>query len=172
MSIQLVSRAKARGVLFTPKDVFENKTVAELAEVAVFGSDADAITVLGEIEGGGIGWMPLTPIKRFMFERPGSFQRFNQLLTLELPLGIDRTGVVDTLAAVINHHDMFRSRLVDDQRGPGMAVSAPGTVDVDSLVRRVLVDPAISGADLTAIASGALDDALGRLDPAAGVMAQ
>ncbi|WP_456291402.1 non-ribosomal peptide synthase/polyketide synthase, partial [Rhodococcus erythropolis] len=172
MSIQLVSRAKARGVLFTPKDVFENKTVAELAEVAVFGSDADAITVLAEIEGGGIGWMPLTPIKRFMFERPGSFQRFNQLLTLELPLGIDRTGVVDTLAAVINHHDMFRSRLVDDQRGPGMAVSAPGTVDVDSLVRRVLVDPAISGADLTAIASGALDDALGRLDPAAGVMAQ
>ncbi|RAL30732.1 non-ribosomal peptide synthetase, partial [Rhodococcus sp. AQ5-07] len=172
MSIQLVSRAKARGVLFTPKDVFENKTVAELAEVAVFGSDADAITVLAEIVGGGIGWMPLTPIKRFMFERPGSFQRFNQLLTLELPLGIDRTGVVDTLAAVINHHDMFRSRLVDDQRGPGMAVSAPGTVDVDSLVRRVLVDPAISGADLTAIASGALDDALGRLDPAAGVMAQ
>ncbi|MCD2156620.1 non-ribosomal peptide synthase/polyketide synthase, partial [Rhodococcus cerastii] len=172
MSIQLVSRAKARGVLFTPKDVFENKTVAELAEVAVFGSDADAITVLTEIEGGGIGWMPLTPIKRFMFERPGSYQRFNQLLTLELPLGIDRTGVVETLTAVIDHHDMFRSRLVDDQRGPGMAVSAPGTVDVDGLVRRVQVDPAIADTELTAIASGALDDALGRLDPAAGVMAQ
>ncbi|MGF0253978.1 non-ribosomal peptide synthase/polyketide synthase, partial [Rhodococcus erythropolis] len=172
MSIQLVSRAKARGVLFTPKDVFENKTVAELAEVAVFGSDADAITVLAEIEGGGIGWMPLTPIKRFMFERPGSYQRFNQLLTLELPLGIDRTGVVETLTAVIDHHDMFRSRLVDDQRGPGMAVSAPGTVDVDGLVRRVQVDPAIADTELTAIASGALDDALGRLDPAAGVMAQ
>uniref|UniRef100_UPI001C4DDCD2 non-ribosomal peptide synthase/polyketide synthase n=1 Tax=Rhodococcus qingshengii TaxID=334542 RepID=UPI001C4DDCD2 len=172
MSIQLVSRAKARGVLFTPKDVFENKTVAELAEVAVFGSDADAITVLAEIEGGGIGWMPLTPIKRFMFERPGSYQRFNQLLTLELPLGIDRTGVVETLTAVIDHHDMFRSRLVDDQRGPGMAVSAPGTVDVDGSVRRVQVDPAIADTELTAIASGALDDALGRLDPAAGVMAQ
>ncbi|MBJ7480741.1 non-ribosomal peptide synthase/polyketide synthase, partial [Rhodococcus sp. (in: high G+C Gram-positive bacteria)] len=172
MSIQLVSRAKARGVLFTPKDVFENKTVAELAEVAVFGSDADAVTVLAEIEGGGVGWMPLTPIKRFMFERPGSYQRFNQLLTLELPLGIDRTGVVETVTAVIDHHDMFRSRLVDDQRGPGMAVSAPGTVDVDSLVRRVQVDPAISGTELTNIASGALDDALGRLDPAAGVMAQ
>ncbi|MER2161285.1 non-ribosomal peptide synthase/polyketide synthase, partial [Rhodococcus sp. (in: high G+C Gram-positive bacteria)] len=172
MSIQLVSRAKARGVLFTPKDVFENKTVAELAEVAVFGSDADAVTVLAEIEGGGVGWMPLTPIKRFMFERPGSYQRFNQLLTLELPLGIDRTGVVETLTAVIDHHDMFRSRLVDDQRGPGMAVSAPGTVDVDSLVRRVQVDPAISGTELTNIASGALDAALGRLDPAAGVMAQ
>ncbi|MDV8070277.1 non-ribosomal peptide synthase/polyketide synthase, partial [Rhodococcus sp. IEGM 1366] len=172
MSIQLVSRAKARGVLFTPKDVFENKTVAELAEVAVFGSDADAITVLAEIEGGGIGWMPLTPIKRFMFERPGSYQRFNQLLTLELPLGIDRTGVVETLTAVIDHHDMFRSRLVNDQRGPGMAVSAPGTVDVDGSVRRVQVDPAIADTELTAIASGALDDALGRLDPAAGVMAQ
>ncbi|MDI9916925.1 non-ribosomal peptide synthetase [Rhodococcus sp. IEGM 1379] len=182
MSIQLVSRAKGRGILFSPKDVFENKTVAALAEVAVFGSDADAATVLAEIEGGGTGWMPLTPIERFMFERPGSYQRFNQLLTLELPQGIDRTGVVETLTAVIDHHDMFRSRLVagrrpqdglvDDQRGPGMSVSAPGTVDADALVRRVSVDPAVAEAELSAIASGALDDALGRLNPAAGVMAQ
>ncbi|MCJ0905033.1 amino acid adenylation domain-containing protein [Rhodococcus sp. ARC_M6] len=172
MSIQLVSRAKGRGILFSPKDVFENKTVAALAEVAVFGSDADAATVLSEIEGGGTGWMPLTPIERFMFERPGSYQRFNQLLTLELPKGIDRTGVVETLTAVIDHHDMFRSRLVEDQRGPGMSVSEPGTVDADALVRRVSVDPAVAEAELTAIASGALDDALGRLNPAAGVMAQ
>ncbi|MCD2100544.1 phosphopantetheine-binding protein, partial [Rhodococcus rhodochrous] len=34
VSIQLVSRAKARGVVFTPRDVFERRSVAGLAEVA------------------------------------------------------------------------------------------------------------------------------------------
>ncbi|KAA0022470.1 non-ribosomal peptide synthetase [Antrihabitans cavernicola] len=40
VSIQLVSRAKARGLVFTPQDVFECKTVAELLKAAVL-AEAD-----------------------------------------------------------------------------------------------------------------------------------
>ncbi|TQC38943.1 amino acid adenylation domain-containing protein, partial [Rhodococcus sp. WS4] len=53
VSIQLVSRAKARGVVFSPRDVFERKTVAGLAEVAVLTEDAGDAVVLEELPGGG-----------------------------------------------------------------------------------------------------------------------
>ncbi|MBF6303224.1 hypothetical protein IU459_37940, partial [Nocardia amamiensis] len=86
VSIQLVSRAKARGVVFTPRHVFEQRTVAGLAAVAETAEAAEASAVtLAEPPGGGIGAMPLTPVVRFMAERRGSFGRFNQTLALELP---------------------------------------------------------------------------------------
>ena len=54
MSIQLVARAKAAGVILTPRDVFERKTVAGLAAVAPSASAADVV-VLDELPGGGVG---------------------------------------------------------------------------------------------------------------------
>ncbi|MGW5289903.1 non-ribosomal peptide synthetase, partial [Rhodococcus pyridinivorans] len=168
MSIQLVSRAKARGVVFTPRDVFEQKTVAALAEVASFGDGAEGTTELAELDGGGIGWMPLTPIARFMVERPGGFDRFTQNSVLEVPAGAERTDVVRTLAAVIDRHDALRSTLVYDSRGWGMSVAEPGTVDVDALLTRVGVDPAADLDTVVATASAELDVALGKLRPADG----
>ena len=47
MSIQLVTRAKAAGVVITPRDVFERKTVAALAEVADRGGRRDAVALRG-----------------------------------------------------------------------------------------------------------------------------
>ncbi|MFF1947061.1 amino acid adenylation domain-containing protein, partial [Rhodococcus qingshengii] len=172
MSIQLVSRAKARGVVFAPSDVFESKTVAALAEVAKYAADVEAAVVLEELPGGGVGWMPLTPIERFMVERGGSYNRFTQTMTLELPLGVHRTDIVRTLAAVVDHHDMFRSRLISDGRGWGMSVSEPGTVDVEDLLSRVDVDAAADESTIVLTASKGLDEALGRLNPADGVMVQ
>lgn len=173
MSIQLVSRAKARGVVFAPSDVFESKTVAALAEVAKYAADVEAAVVLEELPGGGVGWMPLTPIERFMVERGGSYNRFTQTMTLELPLGVQRADIVRTLAAVVDHHDMFRSRLISDGRGwGGMSVSEPGTVDVEDLLSRVDVDAAADESTIVLTASKGLDEALGRLNPADGVMVQ
>ncbi|MFD4433511.1 amino acid adenylation domain-containing protein, partial [Nocardia sp. NPDC058497] len=98
VSIQLVSRAKARGVLFTPRHVFEQRTVSGLASVAETADVAAAAAVtLAELPGGGVGEMPLTPVVRFMAERSGSFGRFNQTMALELPVGIDRAGIAATV---------------------------------------------------------------------------
>ncbi|WP_226438577.1 non-ribosomal peptide synthetase, partial [Rhodococcus yananensis] len=170
MSIQLVSRAKARGVVFTPRDVFEQKTVAALARIAATGDDVDTQVQLAELDGGGIGWMPLTPIARFMVERPGRFDRFTQNSVLEIPAGADPVAVSRTLTAVIDRHDALRSTLVFDDRGWGLSVAEPGTVDVGSLLTRVEVDPGVDHDTMIGIASDALDDALGRLRPADGVV--
>ncbi|WP_280381699.1 non-ribosomal peptide synthetase, partial [Nocardia wallacei] len=172
VSIQLVSRAKARGVIFTPRDVFEQRTVAGLAAVAeTGGAPGDAKPVLAELPGGGVGTMPLTPVVKFMVERPGSFGRFNQTLALELPAGIDREGIAATAAAVIDRHDMLRARL---RRHGGaewiVETAASGTVDVDALIERVEFDADADDEALFEIASAALDSALDRLDPEAGVV--
>ncbi|MDI9897101.1 non-ribosomal peptide synthase/polyketide synthase [Rhodococcus sp. IEGM 1381] len=160
VSIQLVSRAKARGILFGPRDVFERKTVAGLAEVAVtVGEGADSV-VLEELDGGGVGWMPLPPFGMALLQRGGGYSRFHQAITLELPAGIDREGIVATLTAVVNHHDILRSTLVHDDRGWGLEVAEPGSVDIDGLLSTSDVDGA----------AAAVDAAVGSLDPENGRM--
>ncbi|AZG46291.1 Linear gramicidin synthase subunit D [Gordonia insulae] len=163
-AIGLVSRARSRGLHLTPRDVFERKTVAALARVAV---SHDAVPTLDELPGGGTGRMPLTPIMRWLVERPGRIDRYAQHLVLRLPAGIDHDGIVATLAAVVGHHDALRARLVD--RDSMLSVEPETAVPVDSLISRVDVTP---GADLGEVARTSLDDALGRLDPRAGIMAR
>ncbi|KIM16881.1 hypothetical protein QV65_10165 [Rhodococcus erythropolis] len=51
MSIQLVSRAKTSGIVFSPRDVFEHKTVVAIAEVARHADVVEEI-VLEELEVG------------------------------------------------------------------------------------------------------------------------
>ncbi|WP_415974020.1 non-ribosomal peptide synthase/polyketide synthase [Rhodococcus sp. 077-4] len=160
VSIQLVSRAKARGILFGPRDVFERKTVAGLAEIAVtVGEGSDAV-VLEELDGGGVGWMPLPPFGVALIERGGGWSRFHQAVTLELPIGIDRAGIRATLDAVIDRHDALRSTLVHDDRGWGLEVAVPGSVDAGSLLTETDTDSAAT----------AFDAAVGTLDPASGHM--
>ncbi|MFE3346968.1 non-ribosomal peptide synthase/polyketide synthase [Rhodococcus sp. NPDC059179] len=170
VTIQLVSRAKARGLVFAPRDVFECRTVAGLADVAVSG--AESVIVLEELPGGGIGSRQLTPVENFMVERGGGFDRFSQALTLELPVGIDRDGVRSTIAAVVDRHDMLRSRLVKSDAVWTVEVSQPGSVDVDAMIHRAAFDAGIAGEALVELAAAELDSAMGRLDPATGAMLQ
>ncbi|MEU7769674.1 amino acid adenylation domain-containing protein, partial [Nocardia sp. NPDC049190] len=111
MSIQLVARARAAGLVFSARDVFDHKTVAGLARVAVDGGGA-AIPVPVELPGGGVGSMPLTPIMRWMLEGAASgVGRFSQAMLLGLPAGIDRRVLAGTVQAVLDRHDMLRARL-------------------------------------------------------------
>ncbi|WP_280367066.1 non-ribosomal peptide synthetase [Nocardia wallacei] len=164
-SIQVVSRARALGVVVSTREVFERRTVAALAAVAD-GRAADS--VLREPAGAGVGWMPLLPVARFVRELGTGFDGFNQTMVLELPAGIDRAGLVATLTAVLDRHDALRSRLVDDERGPGLEIAPPGSVDAGMWLHRVEVSEA-SRADVIA---AQLEAAVGRLAPAAGVMMQ
>ena len=170
VSIQLVARAKARGVVFSPRDVFERKTVAALAEVATTTDAEQAVPVLEEFEGAGVGWLPLTPIARATVEQGGSYARFAQTVTLDLPVGIGSDGVVATIAALLDRHDMLRARLVRDDRGPGFEVSEPDSLDATATVHRVELAADVTASELAERATAELDAALGRLDPAGGRM--
>ncbi|WP_063061782.1 non-ribosomal peptide synthetase, partial [Nocardia sienata] len=170
LSIQLVSRAKARGVVFTPRDVFERRTVAALAEVAGRG-DADEQR-LAELPGGGVGDMPVLPVMSQILDANSPYHRFTQPMLLRLPVDIDRETLVATLTAVFDHHDALRTRLRVVGGVPELEALAPGAIDIDALVRRVDLDNGIGEDELVAVASAEFDAALDRLDPAAAVMAQ
>ncbi|KAA8889619.1 amino acid adenylation domain-containing protein [Nocardia colli] len=170
-SIQVVSRARALGVDISPREVFEHKTAAALAAIAA-GRDTSA-PVLAELAGGGVGWLPLLPVARFVRELGAGFDTFTQTLVLELPEGIDRAGLVATLAAVIDRHDVLRSRLVDDERGAGLEVAPAGSIDVDGLLHRVEMTAAEAhSAERTEVVAAQVRAAVDRLAPAAGVLLQ
>ncbi|WP_431040536.1 amino acid adenylation domain-containing protein [Streptomyces sp. P1-3] len=157
-SIQVVSRARALGVEVTPRQIFECRTVAELAVVAI--SDrVDTTPVLAELDGGGVGWMPLLPAGSWLVES-GGVSRFAMSMVVDLPPGIDETSLVATLCAVVDHHDALRTRLVPEG---GLMAGPPGSVDVRALLRRVEWESPVA-AELAACADA--------LDPVAGVMAR
>ncbi|WP_455901355.1 non-ribosomal peptide synthase/polyketide synthase [Rhodococcus gordoniae] len=168
VSIQLVSRAKARGVVFTPRDVFERRSVAGLAEVATR-SEGGTTLRPAELPGGGVGEVPLTPIMHEVLSWPGGFDRFSQIVAVTLPRGIDQDVLVRTIGAVVDHHDALRSILERGTDGEHvLRVRAAGSVDPVSILERVELPAGISDADLTVVAEREIDAALGRLDPASG----
>ncbi|MFE3227123.1 amino acid adenylation domain-containing protein [Nocardia sp. NPDC059228] len=170
MSILLVSRARSRGIAVTAQQVYEHRTVARLAAIAET-AGREEIPPLAELPGGGVGELPLNPILRFMVERGGTFDRFCQAMTLDLPAGIDRGALVSTLSAVIDHHDMLRSRLYRDGSAEWhLRVTPPGSVDVDSLIHQVTYHAGLTGEELRVLAEAELNAAIDRIDPSAGVV--
>ncbi|RZK85043.1 MAG: amino acid adenylation domain-containing protein, partial [Rhodococcus sp. (in: high G+C Gram-positive bacteria)] len=170
VSIQLVSRAKEAGVLFTARDVFERKTVASLAEVAKSASESATVHVLEELPGAGIGTMPLTPVVHWMTELGGDFHRFSQSILLALPPKVERDRLVRTLAAVVDRHDALRSSLrrTDSPAGWSLEVAPIGSVDVDRLVDRVEFSEGPGTDSFEALAAHALERTVDTLDPATG----
>ncbi|MFG2188557.1 non-ribosomal peptide synthase/polyketide synthase [Nocardia iowensis] len=166
-SIQVVSRARELGVEVTPREVFECRTAGALATVAA--GRAVAGPVLAELAGGAVGWLPLLPVARFVRELGGGFDSSTQSMVLDLPVDVDRAGLVATLSAVIDRHDVLRARLVDDERGPGLEVAPVGAVDVGGLLSRV----SVAGIeDMSGAVVSEMGAAVGRLAAAEGVMVQ
>ncbi|QLY29808.1 amino acid adenylation domain-containing protein [Nocardia huaxiensis] len=168
LAIQLVSRARLRGLELTPLQIFEHRTVAALAALA---DEAGEAIVLEELPGGGVGDIPLTPIVQWMTERGGDHGRFAQTAVLEMPAGITREQVVATVTAVVDKHDMLRARLHREGDTWRLHTREPGSVDVDALLHRIEFNAAGSD-ELRQYAATELDAAMDRLDPAAGTVLQ
>ncbi|MGC0419053.1 amino acid adenylation domain-containing protein [Embleya sp. AB8] len=167
-SIQVVSRARARGLEISARQIFESRTVAELAEVAIAAERAGPDPVPVEPAAGGIGRLPLLPVARWIGELGPGFDRLSQAMVLALPEDIDRTGLVATVTAALDRHDLLRARLDSD----ALVVAPPGTVPADPLIRRVECDGNWAGEHWHRLLVGELDAAAGQLDPSAGVIAR
>ncbi|MFE1311041.1 amino acid adenylation domain-containing protein [Streptomyces sp. NPDC058755] len=129
-AIQVVARARAAGLALSPRTVFECRTVAALAAAATRDT---APTALAELDGGGVGLLPLPPMARLVTERGPGLDRLAQWLVLEVPAETDHDNLTATVRAVLDRHDVLRSQLVDD----GLLVHPPGSVDAARLIRRV-----------------------------------
>ncbi|WP_437438098.1 amino acid adenylation domain-containing protein [Mycolicibacterium rhodesiae] len=155
LSMQVVARARAAGVLCRPRDVFVEQTVARLASVAKVISGED--TVVDE----GIGAVTATPIIRWLndFDTPAVSQ-FNQAVVLQAPVGGTEADVVTLVQALLDRHAMLRLRVETDDSG-NWILSVPTVGAVDAR-RCVLVANELSDETVAAART--------RLDPAAGIM--
>ena len=154
LSMQVVARARAAGVLCRPRDIFVEQTVAGLARVAGV-VDGDAV-VIDE----GVGPVVATPIISWLRGVEGPTDQFNQTVVLQAPVGVTEADVVVVVQALLDRHAMLRLRVEDDGAG-GWLLTVPeaGSVDARGCLHTVdvLSDAAVVGAR-------------SRLDPAAGVM--
>ncbi|MEU4414034.1 amino acid adenylation domain-containing protein [Nocardia salmonicida] len=161
VSIQLVSRAKAAGISFSARDVFERKTVAALAAVA----DDTEVMVVDELPGGGVGAVELTPIVHAMVEHGDTWGRYGQAVLIGLPADLDRPRLAAALQVLLEHHDLLRSSLRRTPDGWEWIVAERGSVDAATLIDVVR-------ADTDDAVDRALQDAADRLDPTVGAVAR
>ncbi|MGW2374842.1 amino acid adenylation domain-containing protein [Kitasatospora sp. NPDC001683] len=164
LSMQLAARARRADVVFGAKDVFAHETPAGIAAVAERGGArrADLADGVGEV-----AW---TPVMRALIERdPGALTggALTQWVTVGAPGDLSVDALAAGLGAVIDAHDLLRSRIVTDRgEEPRLVVSGRGAVDAAGLVERVEADTG----DLDEAADRCAGEAAARLDPAAGVM--
>jgi glycopeptidolipid biosynthesis protein len=154
LSMQVVARARAAGVVCRPRDVFVEQTVSRLASVAqVVGGQAAEVDE-------GIGSVVATPIMRWLRDVDGPTDEFNQTVVLQAPAGVDQSDVTVVLQALLDRHAMLRARVGDDGAGGWLAqVPEVGAVDAEECLRTV-----------EALSDEAVAAARSRLNPAAGKM--
>jgi amino acid adenylation domain-containing protein/non-ribosomal peptide synthase protein (TIGR01720 family) len=112
LAIQVIARAHQAGLALTPKQIFQQPTIAGLARVAgrARALDAEQASVTGAV--------PLTPIQRWFFEQ--NFvepHHWNQTLLLQTRARLDRPTLEQAIAQVIAHHDALRMQFTRDQTG-------------------------------------------------------
>jgi amino acid adenylation domain-containing protein/non-ribosomal peptide synthase protein (TIGR01720 family) len=106
LTMQVVSRARARGVHLTSRDLFTQQTLAGLASVATTGGPP---STPGHARA--VGAAPLTPIQRWFVEsHPEHPQRFTQSITVELTPLVDPDALAAALAAAVTRHEALRVR--------------------------------------------------------------
>ncbi len=142
LSMQVVARARAAGVLCRPRDILVEQTVARLAAVAqVSGGEA---AVIDE----GLGPVVATPIMRWLQSVEGPVDGFNQTVVVQAPAGVTEADVLVVLQALVDRHATLRLRVEETEGAEGWSLSVPevGAVQageclrvVDSLSDEVLV---------------------------------
>ncbi|WP_112265612.1 non-ribosomal peptide synthetase [Lentzea terrae] len=121
LSVQLVSRARKAGVVITPRQVFEHRTPAALATLIAAPAHAIADEPVGLVEP--------TPIMRWT--RGG----LAQAMLLVAPEDLTEEGLVRTVQAVLDRHDVLRSRW------DGTTLEVPKeSFDAAEVVRRATSD--------------------------------
>jgi amino acid adenylation domain-containing protein/non-ribosomal peptide synthase protein (TIGR01720 family) len=164
LSMQLAARARRAGLTFAAADVFDGKTPERIARLAAASPlrQRDRSTVAD-----GVGDVAWTPVMR-MFGDAAAGPRFAQWAVVGAPPDLTEKALVAGFAAVVDTHDMLRARVVDGAGGRRLVTGAPGSVDVAGLVTRV----SAAGGALDEAVETAARDAVGRLAPAAGVVAR
>ncbi|MEU1057016.1 AMP-binding protein, partial [Streptomyces sp. NPDC005876] len=162
LSMLLVSSARRAGLVLTTREVFQQRTAAGLAAVAV------PLDEGVRSDGAAVGEVALTPVMRELVDRVAAddLREVFQSAAVPVPAGLDFGTLVAAVRAVVDHHDVLRAGLEPGEPSR-LVVPEPGSAPVEEWVRR---------AEVSGDPKATLDEqtraAVKRLDPHAGVMLQ
>ncbi|MFY0565974.1 non-ribosomal peptide synthase/polyketide synthase [Archangium lansingense] len=134
ISLQIVARARQAGLVLTTRQLFQNQTVARLAQVV----QSSALSV-GE-QGPITGPVPLTPVQHHLLRHdPAHAHHFNQSMLLASRQPLEPSLLAKTLQHLLSHHDALRLRFrqqesawLQDNAGPEEASFQLLQVDLSS----------------------------------------
>ncbi len=110
MSIQVIARARQRGLQFTPVQIFQYQTIAQLSAVA------QEVTAIQAEQGPVVGNAPLTPIQHWFFgEKFKHPEQWNQSLLFEVHEELDENILKQVTAALLLQHDALRLKIREQQ---------------------------------------------------------
>ncbi|MDJ0838635.1 MAG: amino acid adenylation domain-containing protein [Acidobacteriota bacterium] len=122
ISIQLVSKARTAGWVLSPKDLFDNQTIAALARVA---ERADQTGEQGLVTGS----MSLAPVQRWFLETdPVDAFHFNQSVLISVDPKLSPYQWQAALDRLAEHHDALRLRFRRDEEGWQARFAEPAPV--------------------------------------------
>ncbi|WP_175725882.1 non-ribosomal peptide synthetase [Burkholderia ambifaria] len=129
--LQVIARARKRGVRFTPKQLFDGPTVAELARIAKTGDAAAAMTTTpAPAQSAPAAAAILTPAQQRFFAldvpHPG---HWNQSVAFDVRGPFDADAFARAFDALLTHHDAFRQRFARGADGKWHASDAAKPYD-------------------------------------------
>ncbi|OXJ37236.1 non-ribosomal peptide synthetase [Burkholderia sp. HI2714] len=127
--LQVIARARKRGVRFTPKQLFDGPTVAELARIAktedVTAAAAAAQPAVAVAASAPVTAQILTPAQQRFFAldipHPG---HWNQSVAFDVRGRFDADAFARAFDALLTHHDAFRQRFARGADGTWHASDA------------------------------------------------
>lgn len=120
LSLQVIAKTNQVGLHFTPKQMFQHQTIAQLATVADIRSKnlSQQSIVTGKV--------PLTPIQHWFFEQNLPDPHYwNQSVLLEVQQSLDPALVKQALKSLLIHHDALRLQFKKEEIGWQAAIVPP-----------------------------------------------
>jgi amino acid adenylation domain-containing protein/non-ribosomal peptide synthase protein (TIGR01720 family) len=170
--IRLIAQARRAGIRVQPRDVFERRTVADLAKVATDTDDTEAPAASGSetatTDTAVTGPITLTPAMHRLRERGGDLDRYNQSVLLRTPVGATLDGIRAVIWRLVDRHELLRAKVVDDGAdGWRLETGSAGAAPDEDLVRRI--DAAgLADRELRALIDAEGRAAAGHIDTSAG----
>ncbi len=128
LSIQVVTQAAQLGLRLTPKQIFEHRLIAELAEYV--GTKPEVNAEQGEVT----GCVPLLPIQRWFFKQQFTdAHHWNQAMMLTVKRPIETFMLEQAFTHLLAHHDALRMRFGNEECPPEATLAAAEEIKIHNI---------------------------------------
>ena len=123
LSIQIVTKARQKGIFLAPNQIFEHQTISELA---LFAKTENKNIVEEKI----VGNVSLLPIQHWFFEEhKNAPHHWNQAIMFSVPENLNPDVVQKGIEYLINYHDALRLGFEKTEEGWNAFVAKPAEVN-------------------------------------------